>query len=112
MPMQERFTLFLTGILLGGLVLSSARATAVSPHLYHRSSNVGTMNVHPGPIAIAADGSLWFGEDRGIEHLSSSGRFHLFTVPGATGAYGDKTPGSLVVDARGTVWFTAGQHIG
>src|SRR5437868_5454119 len=85
--------------LVASLTVYITGSTAAAPRQPHRGNTGGTMNVHPGLIAIAADGSLWFGEDRGIEHMSPSGRFQLFTVPGATGAYGDNTPGSLVVDA-------------
>ena len=105
-------SIFRATVAIAILVVNSVQSGAAASRHPQRGSNVGTANAYPREIATAPDGSLWFGENRGIEHLLPSGQFHLFAVPGAAGAYGDNTPGSLVVDARGTVWFTAGQHIG
>ena len=97
---------------IASLVLFSAASGAAASRHPQPGSHDGTANAYPRQIATAPDGSLWFGENRGIEHLLPSGQFHLFAVPGAPGTFGEHTPGSLVVDARGTVWFTSGQDIG
>ena len=69
-------------------------------------------NVYPGSIVTDPDGSLWFTEVRGIEQLTTSGKFHLFRVPDLGGTNGENIPSSLAFDKTGQVWFTSGQRIG
>lgn len=110
--MNVRSTVCAAMAVIAGFMLNiSAPSAGVARHS-QRSGNADMADAHPGQIAAAPDGSLWFTENRGIQHLSPSGRFRLFAVPGAAGTAGDNTPGSLVVDPRGTVWFTAGRNIG
>jgi len=63
------------------------------------------LNVYPGSIVTGPDGTLWFTESRGIERLTTSGKFRLFGGPGLGGS-------SLAIDKTGQVWFTSGQRIG
>ena len=69
-------------------------------------------NVYPGSIVTGPDGNLWFTEARGIERLTTSGKFRLFRVPGLGGSGGGDAPSSLAIDKTGQVWFTSGQRIG
>lgn len=99
-------------VILMALVANSAPSGAAAPHHLQRTGSDVLENAYPSQIAAAPDGSLWFTENRGVEHFIPPGRFHLYAVPGAGGALGDNTPGSLVVDAQGTVWFISGPHVG
>src|SRR5665213_1377053 len=111
-PMNVRSILCTAAVVFASLFVNGAQSGATAPQRHQHTNNDGSANAYPSQIAAAPDGSLWFGENRGLEHLLPSGRFHLYAVPGAGGAYEDNTPGSLVVDAQGAVWFTAGLHIG
>jgi streptogramin lyase len=110
--MNMRSLLLIAMAVITCLMLCSGQSGATAPQHPQRGNNDGLANAYPSQIAAAPDGSVWFTENRGVEHLLPSGQFHLYTVPGADGVFNENTPDSLVVDAQGTVWFTSGPHLG